>query len=152
MQTLRILIAACALVLAGCETVSTKVVQYNPAVTYPPTPSVEVLVQKPTRPHAEIGLVEASGSSEAELLNAAREKARELGADAIVKLETERVWHDPVPVYDPWYDPFYYGFYPRRGWRPYPYAWGPYPWGPYRYVGGGYSYVLKATAIRYTDR
>ena len=69
----------------------------------------------------------------------------------IVKLETERVWHDPVPVYDPWYDPFY-GFYSRRGFRPYLSPWEPYPWGPYRYVGGGYSYVLKAAAIRYTDK
>lgn len=144
---LRCLLAALILLVAGCETVSTKVVQYNPAVQYPPTQSVEVLLQKPTRPHVEIGLIEARGDSEAELFNKAREKASALGADAIVKLDVERVYHEPVPIYDPWFDPFYYGFYRYRPFPPFPH-----PWGPTRYVGGGFSYTLKAAAIRYTDK
>lgn len=140
------IIALVALLVAGCATVSTEIVQYKPAVQYPPGESVEVLLQKPERPHLEIALVEARGGSEAELLNTAREKARLLGAHAIVKLETERVYHEPTPVYDPWYEPFYWGAY---RWRPYPpFA---HPWGPYRYVGGGVSYVLKASAVRYLD-
>jgi hypothetical protein len=141
------LVAALALLVSGCETVSTQVVQYDPAVQYPPTHSVEVLLQKPARPHTEIGLIEARGRSEAELLNTAREKARALGADAIVKVDVERVYHDPVPIYDPWFDPFYYGYYRHRPFPPFPY-----PWGPYRYVGGGFTYTLKAAAIRYTDK
>lgn len=132
--------------LSGCATVATEVVQYHPSVQYPPTQSVEVLLQKPARPHVDIGLIEARGGSEAELLNTAREKARALGANAIIKLEVERVYHEPVPIYDPWYDPFYFGYYRHR-----PYPLFPHPWGPYRYVGGGFSYVLKAAAIRYTD-
>ena len=153
MRALHVVVATLGLLVSGCETVSTQVVQYDPAVQYPPTQSVEVLLQKPTRPHVEIGLIEARGLSEVELLNTAREKARELGADAIVKVEVERIWHDPVPVYDPWYDPFYYGYYRRRAFvPPFPHPWGPYPWGPYRYVGGGYTYVLKAAAIRYADK
>ena len=147
MKSSRYLAAAFAVLLSGCATVATEVVQYNPAVQYPPTQSVEVLLQKPARPHIEIALIEASGGSEAELLNTARERARVLGADAIVKLETERVYHEPIPVYDPWYDPFYFGYYRHRPFPPFPH-----PWGPYRYVGGGFSYILKASAIRYTDK
>ena len=144
----RHLIAAVFLLLSGCATVATEVVQYNPAVQYPPTSSVEVLLQKPARPHVDIALLEARGGSEAELLNTVREKARTLGANAIVKLETERVYHQPVPVYDPWFDPFFGGW---GHYRYHPFAPFPHPWGPYRYVGGGFSYVLKATAIRFLD-
>jgi hypothetical protein len=141
----RILALAAALLVSACAAVTTHVVPLNPAVQYPPTQNVEVLLQKPQRPHVEIALLESHGFSEAELLNDAREKAKALGADAIVKLETERIYHPPVPVYDPWYDPFYFGF---RRYRPYPYY--PDPWGPYHVVGGGYSYVLKSVAIKYT--
>ena len=134
-----------ALMLCACATVQTRVVTLNPAVKLPPTQNVEVLLQKPTRAHAEIALLESRGDSEAQLLNDAREKARELGADAIVKVETERIYHEPVAVYDPWYDPFYWGYY---RYRPFPAF--PAPWGPYRVVGGGYSYVLKTLAIKYS--
>lgn len=146
MKALRFCVPAAALLLSACATVSTQVVRLDPAQQYPPTRNVAVLLQKPQRPHVEIALLESAGTSEAELLNDARDKARALGADAIVKLETERLYHDPVPVYDPWYDPFYLGYYRYRPFPAYPG-----PWGPYRWVGGGYSYVLKAVAIRYTD-
>jgi hypothetical protein len=142
---IHVLTLAAALLVCACAAVTTHVVPLNPAVQYPPTQNVEVLLQKPQRPHVEIALLESRGDSEAELLNAAREKAKTLGADAIVRLETERVYHPPVAIYDPWYDPFYFGF---RHYRPY--AWYPDPWGPYRVVGGGYSYVLKSVAIKYT--
>jgi hypothetical protein len=141
---IRILTLAAALLLGACA-VTTHVVPLNSAVQYPPTQHVEVLLQKPERPHVEIALLESRGDSEAELLNAAREKAKTLGADAIVRLETQRVYHPPVAVYDPWYDPFYSGF---RHFRPYGYY--PDPWGPYRVVGGGYSYVLKSMAVKFT--
>ena len=148
MNLLRLLIIATVLVLPACETVSTRVVELNPAQKYPPTQSVEVLLHKPTRAHTEIALIESRGDSEAELLNDAREKAKALGADAIVRLETERIYHEPVAVYDPWpwYDPFYWPYY-RRPFPPFHPA-----WGPYRYVGGYFSYVLKAAAIRYDDK
>jgi hypothetical protein len=146
MKALRTLLAATVLLLGACAGMSTRVVQLDPARQFPPTQSVEVLLQKPQRPYVEIALLESEGYSEAELLNDAREKAKTLGADAIVRQELERVYHEPVTVYDPWYDPFYFG-YPR--WRPYAYYGS--PWGPYRVVGGGYTYVLKTLAIRYSQ-
>ncbi|HYC47659.1 MAG TPA: hypothetical protein VED01_19455 [Burkholderiales bacterium] len=143
----KLLVLCAALALCACATVSTQIVELNPAQKYPPTQSVEVLLQKPTRPHVEIALIESHGGSEAEMLNDAREKARALGADAIVRTEAERQYHPPVAVYDPWFDPFWYGPYHYRPFPPYPY-----PGGAYRVVGGGYSYLLKVVAIRYTDK
>jgi hypothetical protein len=146
MHTLRLIVVSIAFALAACASVSTQVVEFKPAQKYPPTQYVEVLLEKPTRPHLEIALIESRGGSEAEMLNDARRKAGALGADAIVKLETERLYHEPVAVYDPWYDPFYWGYYRHP-------AFGPimHPWGPYRMVGGGYTYVLKALAVKYGD-
>jgi hypothetical protein len=151
MKALHLFACVAALALAGCAA-NTRVVQLNPAQVYPPTRSVEVLLAKPDRPFIEIALLESEGASEADLLNDAREKARTLGADAIVRQDVERIHHPPMTVYDPWYDPLYFG---HHRWRPYPFygspwgpAWGPYPY-PYRVVGGGYTYVLKALAIKY---
>ena len=138
-----IFLAGVVLFLGACA-VNTRVIELNPAHRFPPTQSVEILLQKPDRPYVEIALLEASGTSEIELLEDAREKAKALGADAIVRDEIHRVYHPPVAVHDPWYDPFYYGY---RRIRPYPFYGS--PWGPYRVVGGGYSYVLKALAIKY---
>lgn len=146
MHVLRLLTASITLALAACASVSTHVVELKPAQKYPPTQYVEVLLEKPTRPHVEIALLESHGGSEAEMLNDARQKAGALGADALVKLETERRFHDPVAVYDPWYDPFYWGYYRHPAFGPFIH-----PWGPYRMVGGGYSYVLKALAVKYTS-
>jgi hypothetical protein len=146
MKTLRSLILLTALLLSACAGLSTQVVRFDPALQFPPTQNVEVLLQKPARPHVEIALLESKGTSEAALLNDARAKAAGLGAHAIVRLETERVYHEPVAIYDPWFDPFWYGYHP---YRPFPIH--PQPWGPYRWVGGGYSYVLKTMAIRYRE-
>ena len=146
MQTFRPLVLIAALALSACAAVSTRVVPLNPAVQYAPTQNVEVLLQSPTRPHVDIALLESRGYSEADLLNEAREKAKTLGADAIVRTEIERVVYPPVAVYDPWFDPLYWGYYRQR---PFPVF--PHPWGPYRVVGGGSELVLKARAIKYTD-
>ena len=146
MHVLRLLTAFTVVAFAACASVSTRVVEFKPAQKYPPTQYVEVLLEKPTRPHVEIALIESHGGSEAEMLNDARAKAGELGADALVKLDTERRVPEPVAVYDPWYDPFYWGYYRHPAFGPFTH-----PWGPYRMVGGGYSYVLKALAVKYTD-
>jgi hypothetical protein len=145
MKTARCLLLSMLMTLAACATVSTEIVELKPGQKYPPTQFVEVLLQKPARAHVEIALIESRGGSEAAMLNDAREKARALGADALVKLETERLYHQPMAVYDPWYDPFYWGYYPHPAFAPFPH-----PWGPYRVVGGGYSYVLKTLAVKYT--
>jgi hypothetical protein len=146
MKILHLLTISIALLVSACSTVSTKIVELDPARKYAPTQSVEVLLQKPERPHAEIALIESSGTSEADMLNDAREKARALGADAILKLDTERMYHPPVAVYDPWYDPYYWGYFRPRFYPPYYH-----PWGAYQVVGGYYSYAMKAVAIKYKD-
>jgi hypothetical protein len=146
---LRYIVCGATLALTGCASVSTQIVAINPAQHYPPTQNVEVLLQKPPRPHFDIALIEAHGEvgvSEAELLNDAREKAKALGADAIVKTDLERIYVKAVPVYDPWYDPLFFGYYRYRPFPPYPS-----PWTPYRLNADGYVYTLKAVAIKYRD-
>ena len=143
-----------ALLLGACAGVSTHVVPLNPAQTFPPTQFVEVLLEKPARPYIEIALIESHGDSEAQLLNDAREKARAVGADAIIRVRTERLFHEPVAVYDPLFDPFYSRNYRRRYATPfgpdlYGSPWGG-PWGAYQVLPGYYSYVLKATAVKFT--
>jgi hypothetical protein len=148
MNAIRSFAFTLALLLTACATVSTKVVELDPANKYPPTQRVEVLLQKPARPYVEIALLESTGTSEADMLNDAREKARQLGADAIVRVGTERAYTPPTAVYDPfYYDPFYWGYH-----RPYFYPPPYYPWGGYQVVGGYYSYNMKSIAIRYTDK
>ncbi len=131
---------------AGCATVTTQVVNLNPAQTFPPSRNVEILLQKPQRPYTEVALLESRGEigiPEADLLRDIRAKAEQIGADAVVRLNTEQLYQPPIALYDPWYDPFFYPYY-RRPWYPV----GP-PYADYRLVGGGYYYVVKALAIRF---
>ena len=148
MSLLRPVLLAASLALAACASVRTQIVPLGTPQAYPPTQLVEVLLHKPDRPHTEIALIESKGevgASEVDLLNDAREKAKALGADAIVRTEIERIYHEPFPVYDPWYDPLFYGYYRYRPFAPFPHPWA----SPYRFVGGGVSYTLKALAIKY---
>jgi hypothetical protein len=140
-----------AALLVGCATVTTHVVSLNPAQTFPPTQNVEILLEKPHRPYTSIGLLESRGeigTSEAELLQDIRTKAQQLGAHAVVKLESERLYQPPTAIYDPWYDPLFYR-YTYRPWQFGPPYGGPPYYGDYRLVGGGYFYVVKALAIRF---
>jgi hypothetical protein len=148
MSIFRLFIAAAFLALSACATVSTEIVELSPAQKYPakaPT-QVQVLLQKPDRPYVEIAMLESRGESEAAMLNDAREKAAQLGADAVLRTQTLTEFHPPMTVYDPWYDPFFWG-YPYRMYPPFY----PYGWGSYRVVGGYNTYVLKAVAIKYRD-
>jgi hypothetical protein len=147
MHTLRILMIVVLLALSACATVNTQVVELASGQKYPPKSpgEVEVFLQKPTRPYSEIALIESRGESEAAMLNDARAKAAQLGADAIIRTETVSEYHPPMTVYDPWYDPFFWG-YPYRPIAPFY----PHPWGSYRVVGGYSTYVLKAVAIKYS--
>lgn len=135
--------------LAGCATVRTDVLVIDPPHEYPPTTTVAVLTEPPPIPHRRIALLEARGApgvSETGVLAALRERARALGADALVREAAVERYHPPVPVYEPYYDPF------SPLWRLHP--WRPHPFGPPyaptpRLVGGGYSVTVKATALRY---
>lgn len=145
MKMFRLLLILPLVALSACSTVTTHVVEFNATQKYPPTSQVDVLLQKPDRPYTEIALIESRGESEAQLLNDAREKARQIGADAILRTEMLSEFYPPMPVYDPWYDPWW--GYRYRAFGPLY----PYPYGTYRVVGGYYMYVLKAVAIKYTD-
>ena len=80
-----------------------------------------------------------------ELLEDARENARHIGADEIVRLEVEKTVEPPVAVYDPVFSPFLYP-HPYR----YPYIY-PLFYGEYRLIGGGTVYTLKTIAIKYRE-
>jgi hypothetical protein len=132
---------------AGCASVTTRVVESDPTVRYAPTTDVQVLFEPPQRPYVQIAALEAEGDfgvSEVKLLEDMRERARQLGADAIVRTDSREWYQPPTAVYDPMYDPF---FFPRRHYYPF-HPFGP-PYGGYRWVGGGYYYTAKAIAIRY---
>jgi len=144
----------CALALAGCATVTTHVVVLDPAARYEPTKSVQVLLRPPERPHVEIAKIESKGAIgevEAVLIEDAREKAKALGADAIVTLETISEWHPPTEVLDPWPWPPYLPWY-RDRWYGTPF-WGWYgPPSPYpetRVIPGGTVLTLRALAIKF---
>lgn len=135
---------------AGCATISTQVVPLSPERHFAPTQSVEILLEKPQRPYAEIALLESRGmvgDTEAQLWEDAREKAGALGADALIRLEVERTIRPPVVVYDPFYDPFYSPFY--SPFYPRPHFFYPYPFFDYRVIPGGVEYTLKTLAIKY---
>lgn len=139
--------ALAALVIIGCATVSTRIVPLDPALKFAPSHRVEILLEKPPRPYTQIALLESRGmlgGGESELLEDAREKARALGADAIVRLEVEKTLQPPVAIYDPPYSPFF----PRYSLYRYPYFYPPY-YGEYRLIGGGTIYTLRALAIKY---
>lgn len=127
----------------GCASVSTQVVRLDPALKLPSSTNVEILFEKPRRPYREVALLESSGmvgDGEVALLEDAREKAKALGADAIVRLEVEKTIHPPVVVYDPFFMPFY-SRYPLYHYPPY--------FAEYRVIPGGTVYTLKTLAIKY---
>lgn len=134
-----------AFAVSGCASVSTQVVRLDPALTLAASQSVEILFEKPRRPHREIALLESSGmvgDGEVALLEDAREKAQALGADAIVRLDLEKTIHPPVVVHDPFFSPFYSRYHL------YPYFHPPY-FAEYRVIPGGTVYTLKTLAIKY---
>lgn len=142
-------IVAAAVFIGGCATVSTEVVPLVPELKFPPTENVEILLEKPKRPYIPIALLETRGmvgDTEAELWQHAREKARELGADALIRLEVDKTVRPPVVLYDPFFTPFYSPFYSPFYPRPYFYA---YPFPEYRVIPGGVEYTLKTLAIKY---
>jgi hypothetical protein len=142
-----VMAAAAGLVLTGCATVSTRVTLLDPALALAPTERVEILLEPATRPHVTIALIESRGivgETEGELLEAARQEAARVGADAVVKLSVTRTVRPPLEIYDPVFSPFYSRYALRAGTQWYP----PYL-GHYRRVGGGEALTLTALAIKY---
>ena len=74
--------------LSGCATIS-----YLPSTSQklPPTQSVEILWEKPQRPYIELGQisVESADYSEETLFKKLKQKAMEIGADAVIIRSTK---------------------------------------------------------------
>ena len=138
--------------LAGCGT-TTSVVMLDPARQYAPTGSVVILLKPPDKPYVEIAKLESRGipgEPETSVLEDARERARQIGADAIIVEESAGIYHPPVLMYDPW--PPLLPWYHDR-WYGYPY-WhfpSPYMFGPnIQSLPGGYTYTVRSIAIKFT--
>jgi len=85
--------ALLALVLAAaCASPQPEVVRTGTQV-YAPTTDVDLLERAPTRPYTEIGVIDAPGEPgalRAQVLAQIRDKARQLGADAVILTDLSR--------------------------------------------------------------
>jgi hypothetical protein len=153
---MRALIALTALLFGACAT-TTSVVVLDPAKQYAPTTSAQILLKPPDRPYVEIAKLESRGvvgEPETSVLEDARTRAQQLGADAIIVNESASDYQPPIVMYDPWpaYMPGYYGrwygypFWSYPSWR-YP---SPFLFGPEAYaLPGGYAYTVRSIAIKF---
>jgi hypothetical protein len=76
--------------MSGC--VQGTVTLVEPSRTYPATTSLEILREKPARPHRTIAVVRATGlpsATNAELCGVLQKEAKSIGADAILLLPRE---------------------------------------------------------------
>ena len=139
--------------LAGCAA-RTSIVLLDQTKRYAATSTVEVLLKPPTRPYVEIAKLESKGligEAEPVVIEDARKRAGEIGAHALILMETSAVYEPPIVMYDPW--PPYLPWYQDR-WRSYRFWYYPPPLAytvePYTLPGGN-VYTVRAIAIRYRD-
>jgi hypothetical protein len=119
------------LVLTGCATPEAEIL--SKIESFPPTLSVEVLLDRPARPHKTIALLgDIHGGTPEEVNERLVRKAREIGADAIVIMSV----HDKTTTDWLLDDPFYY---PHGGY-----------WPRYRPVRHSYR-LVRARAIKYLE-
>ena len=151
MRVKKPLIAIVVLLVAGCAA-TTSLVLLDPSKQYSPSPSVEILLKAPQRAYVEIAKLESrgmAGEPETALLEDARVRAREIGADAIIVIDSSSVYQPPVIIHDPW--PPYLPWYHDR-WRGYRYWYYPPPF-PYpleaSILPGGNAYTVRSIAIKY---
>lgn len=114
------------LMLAGCAAM-TDVTLMNTAKTYAPTTEVELLFEEPTRPFEVIAILDSRGNagvSEMVVLNNMRDKAKQIGADALLPTGRSQIQHQQGVLYNPWL-------------------------GGYQTIGGGTSSTLRGVAIKY---
>ena len=119
------------LVLTGCATPEAEIL--SKVESFPPTLSVEVLLDRPARPHKTIAILgDIHGGTPEEVNERLARKAREIGADAIVIVSVhDRFATDWLPD-----DPFYHS---RGVYWP-------------RYRPARYSYrLVRARAIKYLE-
>jgi hypothetical protein len=139
------------LLLAGCAT-TTSVVLLDPATAYPPTTSVAILLKPPTQPYVEIAKLQSKGlpdEPETAVLEDARERAKQIGAHAIIVQETTSHYQPPViidylwPPQLPWYHDRWFGY--RYWFHPPPFAYYPAD----HVLPGGQVYGVRSIAIRF---
>jgi len=85
--------------------VSTKAVIRNNSIKFPKSRFVEILDQKPDKPHVVIATLETKGGlnvSLPEILENMRKKAEEIGADAIIPTRDVSEYKAPGFIYNPW--------------------------------------------------
>jgi hypothetical protein len=114
------------LLMAGCAA-TTDATLMKKGKTYPPTTEVEILFEKPTRPYEIIAILDSkglAGVSEVVVLNNMRDKAMQIGADALLPTGRSQIQHQQGIMYNPWL-------------------------GGYQSVGGGTSSTLRGFAIKW---
>jgi len=120
------ILAFVSLFILSCT--SAGVILLDPSKSYPPTTHVELLLTEPTRPYETIAIIEANGGlnvSVPQIMETAREKAREIGANAIFIADNQERYQRPQQVTN--FD------------------------GSPLTIPGGYTTKVKILAIRYTD-
>lgn len=89
----RALLIAFACALSACAPNQPTVTRAADSQTYPPTQIVDVLDAPPTRPYTEIGVINAPGEPgalRAQVIAQVRDKAGQLGADAVILQDVSR--------------------------------------------------------------
>ncbi|MBI3571640.1 MAG: DUF1471 domain-containing protein [Gammaproteobacteria bacterium] len=115
--------------LTGCATPEAEIL--SKTESFPPTLSVEVLLDRPTRPHKTIAILgDIYGGAPEEVNERLARKAREIGADAVIIVSV----HDQSTTDWLLDDPYYY---PHGVYRPH-----------YRPVKHNYR-IVRARAIKY---
>ena len=120
------MLAIVSLIVLSCT--SAGVILLDPSKSYPPTTNVELLLTEPTRPYEIIAIINATGSiynTEAQIMETARNKAGEVGANALYIADNQQRYQAPQQVTN--FD------------------------GSPLTIPGGYTTKVKILAIRYTD-
>lgn len=120
-----IVLAIVSLCLSAC--VNTQIAETNPGRKYQRSENVEVLFAQPARAHEVIAVLDAIGPvgfTPADLMNDIREKAKRVGADAVVIVQQGAVQNQQQLMYNPWL-------------------------GGYQTIGGGEQPKMRAVAIKY---
>jgi len=93
------ILAIVSLFILSCT--SAGVILLDPSKSYPPTTNVELLLIEPTRPYEIIAIIEAEGVygiSTTQMMEKAREKAREIGANALFVTDNKEKYYTPQQV------------------------------------------------------
>ncbi|MBT4207667.1 hypothetical protein HOE22_04915 [Candidatus Woesearchaeota archaeon] len=126
-QIMKILIFTfLSLFVLSCATAG--VILLDPSKSYPPTTHVELLLVEPIRPYDVIAIIEANGGlnvTVTQIMEKARKKAQEIGANALFIADNQQRYQSPQQV---------------RNFDGSPLT-----------IPGGYITQVKILAIRYTD-